>query len=158
MKPRAILATLLISAGAYAQAPATKNLTEAGCTAAKLGTGIPVSAIGLPVSAVTLYPPEWHAEANGGLAYCSIQGSMAPVDKSPGAKPILFGVALPASWSLRAAQLGGSGMNGSIPFLTGGLGRGGTSLLARGFATYGSDSGHQSGGRGGPPPERLGHE
>ena len=47
------------------------------------------------------------------------------------------------SWNRRAVQLGGGGMNGTIPNLTGGgLGRR-PSLLARGFATYGSDSGHQ---------------
>ncbi len=145
MNTRALALTLLLAIGAFAQAPATKLITETDCTAAKLGAAIPPSAIGLPVSAVTLNAPEWRAEASGNPAYCSIQGEMAPVDKSSNARPIRFAVALPASWSLRAAQLGGSGMNGSIPGLTGGLGRGGTSLLSRGFATYGSDSGHQSG-------------
>ncbi len=51
-------------------------------------------------------------------------------------------------------QLGGGGMNGSIPVLTGGPGRSGESYLTRGLATYGSDSGHQGGfgrGPGGPP-------
>ena len=75
---------------------------------------------------------------------------MAPADKSPTAKPIRFGVALPASWSGHGAQLGGGGMNGSIPMLTGGAGRGHPSLLAEGFATYGSDSGHQMSGFGMP--------
>ena len=155
MNTSAIALTLLISAGAYAQTPpATKQITEADCTAARLGTDIPASAIGLPVSAVTLNPPEWRAEFNGNPAYCSVQGAMAPIDKASNARPILFAVALPASWSLRAAQLGGSGNNGVIPPLASGLGRGGVSLLSRGFATYGSDSGHQNGpsGRGGPQP------
>src|ERR1039458_6393332 len=66
------------------------------------------------------------------------------------APPIRFGVALPASWWFRGAQLGGSGMNGTIPRLTGGVGRGGPTLLQQGFATYGSDSGHQMGGFGMP--------
>lgn len=39
-------------------------------------------------------------------------------------------------------------MDGSIPMLAGGVGRGRPSLLAQGFATYGSDSGHQMGGFG----------
>ncbi|HVW10102.1 MAG TPA: tannase/feruloyl esterase family alpha/beta hydrolase [Bryobacteraceae bacterium] len=123
--------------------PAVKTITEADCTAAKLGTGIPVSSIGLPVSEVTLAPPRWHAETGG---YCSIEGSMAPVDQSKTARPIRFGVALPASWMMRAAQLGGGGMNGVIPRLNGPASRGGTPLLQQGFATYGSDSGHQIGG------------
>jgi feruloyl esterase len=74
---------------------------------------------------------------------------MAPIDKSASARPIRFGVAMPSQWSFRAAHLGGGGMNGVIPALAGGL-RGGVSLLANGMATYGSDSGHQAGGRGGP--------
>ena len=128
--------------------PATRTIAEADCTAAKLGTEIPVKAIGEPVSAVTLNAPQWHAEANGTPAYCSVEGSLAPVDKS--APPIRFGVALPTSWSLRGAQLGGGGMNGMIPRLTGGVGRGGPTLLQQGFATYGSDSGHQMAGFGMP--------
>ena len=127
--------------------PASGRLTEADCTAAKLGSGIPVAAIGEPVSAVTLDVPQWHAEADGVRAYCSIEGSMAPVDKSPTASPIRFGVALPASWAFRAAHLGGGGNNGTIPRLTGGIMRGGAPLFEQGFATYGSDSGHQAGGR-----------
>ncbi|HSW48667.1 MAG TPA: tannase/feruloyl esterase family alpha/beta hydrolase, partial [Bryobacteraceae bacterium] len=122
------------------------SITEADCTAAKLGSEIPVSAIGEPVSAVTLSAPKWYAEANGLPAHCSVEGAMAPVDKGPTARPIRFGVALPASWSFRAAQLGGGGMNGTIPRLTGGVAPGGASLLGQGFATYGSDSGHQIGG------------
>ena len=52
--------------------------------------GTMVSAIGLPVSAVTLDAPQWHAEAANSPAYCSVQGSMAPVDKSATARPIRF--------------------------------------------------------------------
>jgi feruloyl esterase len=63
---------------------------------------------------------------------------MAPID--PAARPINFRVVFPASWTLRAAQLGGGGMNGMIPNLTGG--RGGSVGPAQGVATYGSDSGH----------------
>ena len=128
--------------------PANKAVSEADCTAAKLGASIPVSSIGLAVSAVTLNAPQWHAEVNANPAYCAIDGSMAPVDTASTARPIRFGVAMPASWSYRAVQLGGGGMNGSVPGLTGGPGRSGGSYLARGVATYGSDSGHQGGGFG----------
>jgi hypothetical protein len=124
-------------------------ITEADCTTARLGSEIPVAAIGEPVSGVTLDAPRWHPPSDSSVGYCSIEGSLAPVDKA--AKPIRFGVALPAAWARRAAQLGGGGMNGVIPRLTGGAGRSGPSFLQRGFATYGSDSGHQSAGFGGPP-------
>jgi hypothetical protein len=120
------------------------DISEADCTAEKLGTAIPVSAIGEQVTAVTLDAPVWKAASGTQPDYCSVDGAMAPVD--PKAPPIRFRVALPASWSHRAAQLGGGGNNGFIPNLLGETGvRGGLSLLARGFATYGSDSGHQGG-------------
>lgn len=137
-----------------ASIPENKVISEADCTGARLGTSIPIASIGEPVSAVTLSAPQWHSRTTTIPAYCSIEGSMAPVDKSASAKPIRFGVALPASWSYRAAQLGGGGMNGSIPNLTGGVARSGGTFLQRGFATYGSDSGHQSGGFGPAPGER----
>lgn len=146
-------AILFWSAGAGAQAPAgSKTVTEAECTAAKLGDSIPVSAIGEPVSAVTLSAPRWVAAAKNTPAYCAVNGAMAPADKAPTAKPINFQVAFPPSWNGRAAQLGGGGINGVIPGLTGP-----GSPFAQGFVTYGSDSGHQAGGFGrgpaaGPPP------
>lgn len=124
-----------------------KTIAETNCTAEKVGTAIPVSSIGEPVSGVTLNPPRWVAASGATPAYCAVDGSMAPVDRSPSAKSILFRVALPASWSRRAAQMGGGGTNGVIPNLTG-------ESLQRGFAAYGSDSGHQNpppGPRGAPP-------
>ncbi len=123
-----------------------KIITEEDCTAAKLGSTIPVSEIGEPISGVSLNSPEWSDAAGSIPAYCSINGSMAPVSKEANAKPINFRVILPASWSRRAAQIGGAGMNGMIPNLLGGVDMGpGTSLVQLGFATYGSDSGHQTG-------------
>jgi len=59
-------AALLWSDGAGAQAPAgAKTITEADCTAAKLGDSIPITSIGEPVSAVTLSAPRWNAAAKG---------------------------------------------------------------------------------------------
>jgi len=133
--------------GTTAQAPASSTaITEADCTAAKLGDSIPVSAIGEPVSAVTLNAPRWNPAAKNAPAYCSVNGAMAPVDKSPTAKMINFQVAFPPAWNGRAVQLGGGGMNGTIPGLTGGPGN----PFGLGYVTYGSDSGHQIGGFGGP--------
>jgi pimeloyl-ACP methyl ester carboxylesterase len=140
-------------------AAARKVITAADCTAERVGASIPTSAIGEPVRAVTLSPPSWVESANGAPAHCRVNGSMAPIDTASTARPINFSVVLPASWSGRASQLGGGGMNGVVPNLTGGgPGAQGPSLLERGFATYGSDSGHQSAfgargaaGRGAPP-------
>ena len=126
-------------------AEAAKLISAEDCTQARLGTAIPVAAIGEPVAGVTLAAPRWVAAAGAAPAYCSIDGAMAPTDTSPNGRPINFRVVLPASWTRHAVQLGGGGMNGSIPNLTGGEA---ANLLQRGFATYGSDSGHQQGGFG----------
>ena len=127
---------------AQSQAPAVEGarvISAEDCTPARLGTAIPVSAIGEPVAAVTLAAPRWVA-AGATPAYCSIDGAMAPTDTSSNGRSINFRVVLPASWTQHAVQLGGGGMNGLIPNLTGGEA---AALLQRGFATYGSDSGHQ---------------
>ncbi len=140
------VAALIWSAGLGAQAPSSsKMITEADCTAAKLGENIAASAIGEPVSAVTLSAPRWNAAGRGGGGpYCSVNGAIAPVDKAPNAKPINFQVALPSTWNGRSVQLGGGGMNGTIPGLAG-------QQLSQGYVTYGSDSGHQMAGFGGGP-------
>ena len=135
-------------------APAVRSgndvtISAADCVLEKVGTTIPIERIGEPVRRVTLAPPVWTEATANAPAYCRVDGVIDPVDPSPTARPINFGVALPAMWSRRAAQLGGGGMNGTIPGLTGGS-PGSPPLLTRGFATFGSDSGHQAGfGRGG---------
>ena len=148
----ALLATFL-SVGSFDAQPAQAPTTQANvvisaedCTSARLGTAIPVSAIGEPVAGIILAAPRWVEAAANAPAYCSIDGVMAPVDKSSYGRPINFRVVLPASWTAHASQIGGGGFNGTIPNLTGGEAG---ALLQRGFATYGSDSGHQQAGFGG---------
>jgi pimeloyl-ACP methyl ester carboxylesterase len=131
------------SAAAVASAQ-MRDLTEAECTAARIGTAIPASAIGEPVSAVTLEAPAWTAATGTVPAFCSVTGAMAPVDTSANAQPINFRVVLPSSWNGRAMQLGGGGFNGVIPNLTAPI-DGGPNGPTRGVVTYGSDSGHRMG-------------
>jgi feruloyl esterase len=162
-----IVASVALVAAAHtlhgAQAPARAAVASsdepiaiaaADCTLDTLGSTIPVEKIGEPVRKVTLSTAAWTAEAGNTPAYCRVDGVIDPVDTSTTARPINFAVALPARWNGRSVQMGGGGMNGTIPGLTGG-GAGSSSLLARGIATYGSDSGHQAGlgnpgARGGP--------
>ena len=118
-------------------------LTEASCTSVALGARIDRGRIGEPVSGVALDSPAWVAATERAPAHCRVNGRLEPIDLSETARPILFGVALPASWNRRSIQMGGGGMNGSIPGLAGGFG--GPSELANGFVTYGSDSGHANG-------------
>ncbi|NMC40032.1 MAG: tannase/feruloyl esterase family alpha/beta hydrolase, partial [Bacteroidales bacterium] len=103
---------------------------------------IPVSAIGEPVGSVKLYPPRWVEGNESSPSYGVVEGSIFPVD--PNGWPINFRVLLPATWSMRSAQMGGGGMNGTIT-----VREGRNPLLNKGFAIYGSDSGHQAGGMGG---------
>jgi hypothetical protein len=111
---------------------------------------LPASAIALPtrgarITAARIVP----ASAGGGPAgpapeYCRIEGSILSVD--PAAPPINFAVAIPAAWNGMSWQMGGGGVNGSIPGLTGPGGPatpGSPSLLSQGYAVFGSDSGHQ---------------
>ena len=84
--------------------------------------------------------------------FCKVLGHIEPSD--PKAPPITFEVNLPVEWNGRSVQYGGGGFNGTLitalglppayPFDK-------PSPLARGFVTYGTDSGHQS--KLGEPPQ-----
>lgn len=77
--------------------------------------------------------------------FCKVLGHIDPVD--PKAPPIKFQVNLPIEWNGRSVQYGGGGFNGVLitglalppayPFDK-------PSPLARGFVTYGTDSGHET--------------
>ena len=94
-------------------------ITEADCTAARLTAPLPVDRIGEPVGGVTLAAQVWVPAANNVPAHCRVDGALMPVDTSPTATPINFRVVLPAAWSRRAVQMGGAGIDGVIPPLTG---------------------------------------
>jgi len=131
----------LLYAGMPAQAQSaaeTMALTEARCTSSDFARTISPDLIGEPVSAVVLDSVSWQAASGNSPAHCLVNGHMDPIDTSATARPIRFGVALPAEWNRRSIQKGGGGMNGSVPGLGGGD-------LSNGFATYGSDSGHSNG-------------
>ena len=144
--PFALGAADLIPAPGPKLPPATNNLviTAADVSVEKVGTNIPVSAIGEPVGGVTLSAPRWSDATPNSVAYATVDGAIAP--KDPKGKPINFRVLLPASWGRRAIQMGGGGMNGTVPMMRGE--RPGSPTAT--FVTYGSDSGHQMGGFGFP--------
>jgi feruloyl esterase len=119
------------------------RIGELDCTTTTLGSSIPIAAVKEPASGIAISTPRWVAATANAPAHCAVDGAIDPIDRSSSARPINFRVLLPSSWSGRAAQLGGGGMNGSIPNLIGAGADG--SFLQRGIATYGSDSGHQSG-------------
>src|SRR5436190_58649 len=137
--PRALTAAEPIPAPGSNLPPITEDrtITAADVTAEKVGTTIPASAIGEPVGGVTLSAPRWVEATANSVAYALVEGFIA--SKDPKGKPINFRVLLPASWSRRAIQMGGGGMNGMVPMLRGE--RSGSPTA--GYARYGSDSGHQ---------------
>jgi feruloyl esterase len=143
------LAALVLLACA---APFAAAQTPVGCTDL-VGLAIPAGSIGLPttggtVTAATLTP----ASGSGSsfvAEYCRVSASIFPVD--PTAPSILFRVALPTSWNQKALMYGGGGFDGSIPNVAGNVPAGATDQplpVTRGYAVFGSDSGHQAGARG----------
>ncbi len=142
-----VLTALAASAilGQHGAAADGITLTQAACTGTAIAASIAADAIGEPVSGVVLESLEWVAESGNVAAHCLVGGRLQPVDTSDTAQPIRFGVALPDAWNGRSIQLGGGGMNGTVPRLTGSVGGfGGPAALTEGYVTYGSDSGHAS--------------
>lgn len=127
----------LLSSLAYSQRNASTNATITKVDLSKAGTSIDATLIGEPVGSVKLYEPRWVEATDETPAYGVIEGSIFPVD--PQGWPINFRVLLPASWSYRAMQSGGGGMNGMIT-----VREGRNPMINRGFAIYGSDAGHQA--------------
>jgi feruloyl esterase len=90
-------------------------------------------------------PPPEVAIAPALPEYCQVIGAIAPTD--PRAPPIRFQVNLPTRWNGNSLQYGGGGFNG---VLITGLGLTPSARpdrpgpLARGYVTYGTDSGHQN--------------
>jgi dienelactone hydrolase len=87
-------------------------------------------------------------------AFCKVLGHIEPTD--PKAPPIRFEVNLPTDWNGRSLQYGGGGFNGVL--ITGlalppAYPYDKPSPLARGFVTYGTDSGHEA--KPGEPPQAF---
>lgn len=130
-----LLFTVLSAAGQNSE---SGNIVITKADLDKAGESIPNSAIGEPVGSVKIYSPRWIEAANGMPAYGVVEGSIFSAD--PQGWPINFRILLPASWSRRSMQAGGGGINGTIT-----VREGRAPMLGRGFAVYGSDSGHQAG-------------
>jgi hypothetical protein len=148
----ALLATTLAGLSAINAASAA-TLAE---DAASVCSGLAGSSGAVTIDAATLQAPSPLSVAERGPtpsgrvtpanpAFCKVLGSIAPTDAK--APPIKFEVNLPVEWNGRSLQYGGGGFNG---VLISGLGLPPAypfdkpSPLARGFVTYGTDSGHES--------------
>lgn len=111
-----------------------------------IGLRIPASAFELPTTGATVTSATNVSRTEPGNAngdYCKVLGEIHPVDRN--APDIRFQVNLPLDWNGKALQMGGGGFNGSL--VTGLENNnydpaGSPAPLARGYATFGSDSGH----------------
>jgi len=112
---------------------------------------IPASEMGLPSGGATIASAQMAtvladpSNPETTRDYCKVLGAVAPVD--PNAPPVNFEVNLPADWNGKAVQYGGGGSNGVL--ITGlaplrDARRDTPVPVARGFATWGTDSGHDN--------------
>jgi feruloyl esterase len=137
----------LSAAGAAEQATGQARGAPAAACQALSGLAIPAANIGLPTTGAAVTSSALVAAGVAGNSngeYCQIKGAIHPVDRT--APDIQFQLNIPTNWNKRILQMGGGGYNGRV---VNGLGQISfapmpTTPLSRGYATYGSDSGHQS--------------
>ncbi|MFI9796595.1 tannase/feruloyl esterase family alpha/beta hydrolase [Streptomyces sp. NPDC052302] len=153
MNPRTLTGIALATAGALLAVPAQARPSEAtprsarAQCAALTGTAIPAAVISLPTRGGRVHAssPVTETVSGVGLPYCRVDATLSPVDRS--APGITLRVALPLDWNRRSMMFGGGGYNGTVPDVRADVPfaeKGGTTPLARGYATYASDSGHQA--------------
>jgi feruloyl esterase len=108
------------------------------------GTLLPPASIGLPtngalVQSAAMIPATATGNLNGD--YCRLTGVIRA--QSAGTPDIRFEVNLPSRWNGRALQFGGGGYSGVLVTGTGPMPFSpNRAPLARGYATFGDDSGH----------------
>lgn len=105
--------------------------------------------IGLPTTGAEVVSAAGVAADGEGAAHvpahCLVEGRIHPVD--PQAPDIVFRLALPDDWNAKTVMFGGGGFNGTVPNVLGNVPAGPSDAplpVARGYATFASDSGHQA--------------
>ena len=158
------IATVLLCGAAVVPTIATAAERSLGYNAAATCAALSDAGSGaIKIDAAALTEPKPLTVAPGGPTpaarinpatpqFCRVLGHIDPTD--PKAPPIRFQLNLPLQWNGRSVQYGGGGFNGTVisglslppaaPF-------GSASPLATGFATYGTDSGHET--KPGEPPQ-----
>jgi hypothetical protein len=140
-----VLATMVLSAGTILGAAPATAATVPGC--AELDRmAIPASVMSLPTTGGRVTSASVMTSVISGetITYCQVDADIFPVD--PSAPHIRMRVALPDGWNRKAMMFGGGGYNGTIPNLATNVPFGPADRpvpLARRYATFASDSGHQ---------------
>lgn len=161
--PCAVLAACASHTPGAMEAPRATVAPVVDCASLR-GQRIPATAIALPTAGARISAADPVAAAaarphpsNGTWlhalpAYCKVLGEIDPVD--PRAPPIQFQVNVPTAWNQATMQIGGGGLNGSIPSNLAVVAAAGSPLsaamppeapypLSAGYAMFGGDSGHQ---------------
>src|SRR5262245_47825210 len=144
---RLIAGTLLayLFSGTAAAAPSATSCAD--LTMLKIAA----SEIGLPSGGASISSAEMQTvpadpkTPGATREFCKVLGAVAPID--PNAPPVNFQVNLPLTWNGKALQYGGGGFNGTLISGVNALGNPRLDMpspLARGFATWGTDSGHEA--------------
>ncbi|AVQ79747.1 MULTISPECIES: tannase/feruloyl esterase family alpha/beta hydrolase [unclassified Variovorax] len=144
--------------GAGSAAVPDKALLAQAC-AGMVGKTVSPGQIGLPsgvatVSSAVVVPAVTAAPAFA--EYCSVRGSIAPL--AAGADPIRFQLNLPTTWNEKAVMVGGGGFNGTVIDAVAALrdaAPGQPQPITQGFATFGTDSGHDGATYGATDPARF---
>jgi len=141
----------LTAAGCASNLPAPPSSPTA--CAGLNGIAIAPQAIGMPTTGAVVTSAVVVPAAGTGVAavaeYCKVLGDINPVDAK--APKIKFQVNLPSNWNGKALMFGGGGYNGVLATGLGNVPAGPADKpapLARGYATFGSDSGHQANANG----------
>jgi feruloyl esterase len=127
-----------------ASVPTTSHAQPPSCTTLK-GVFVEPTFIGLPTRGALVTDAAHMDAQDTNPAHCLISGEIRSMDRT--AQNIHFQLALPDTWNGKAAMLGGGGFNGVIPAVTSNpknMPTDAPTLLARGYAVFASDSGHQA--------------
>ena len=115
------------------------------CTS--VGTlSVEAAAIGLPTQGATITSTKLVAASGSQGEYCEVRGSIQPMDAT--APPIKLQANLPSQWNGKMMQFGGGGFDGTVVTGLNAAPNSPSSIrtpLARGYVTFGSDSGHTGG-------------
>lgn len=151
IRPLPLAAGLILMAAlaGCSTAPAPRADAPRIDCASLTGTAIGAARMGLPSGDARIDAAENVAASGVGTAampaFCKVLGRIAPRDAA--AQAIQFQVNLPVAWNGKALQYGGGGYNGVlVTGLTPLRDAGPTDALpiARGYLTFGTDSGHQA--------------
>ena len=141
------VAALLVACGSSGvMAPAVPDRAALQQTCPVLnGKMVATSAIGLPSGTATVTRATLVAATGALPDYCELQGTIAA--RTAGADPIRFQLNLPLAWNQKALMVGGGGFNGTLTTATTPLrdaAPGQAHPLMQGYATFGTDSGHDA--------------